>query len=278
MNQNYINYLNSMKRSEHTIKMYTLFINEMLDIIKKNEKDITYSDLLYWKSCFSNCSPSTLNTKMFAVKNYFKFLNQIGEIDNDPSAKLEKLKDNPKVKKYISAEYMQKIINNMYTAQSKAMVVLLASTGMRYSEMANITIDQYMNAIATDRAIIILGKGNKERVIYINEIAEKYINDYLSKNYKNNKSTNKLFVSADASSLRKSLILSATKSNLTYAKEISPHWLRMFYATNAIENGIDLATIRDCLGHSDISVTSRYVKSCDKKVKNAMTQDFIFGN
>ena len=98
----------------------------------------------------------------------------------------------------------------------------------------------------------------------------------MSKNYKNKKETNKLFVSVDESSLRKSLILAATKANLPYAKNISPHWLRVFWATNAIENGIDLATIRDALGHADISTTSKYVKSCDTKIKNAMIQDFIF--
>ena len=173
---------------------------------------------------------------------------------------------------------MKKIIENMYTSQGKAIVSLMASTGMRYSEMASITLNQYKTAIRYDRKIVIIGKGNKERSIYINKKSEEYIEEYLSKNYKNKRGDESLFVSVDSSALRKSLILSATKANLPYAKEISPHWLRVFFATNAIENGIDLGTIRDALGHSDISITSTYIKSCDTKVKQAMIQDFIFDN
>ena len=276
MNTNYITYLKAMQKSENTIKSYISHVNEMLVMINKNEGDITYSDLLNWQSSFINNSPATINLKISAVKSYFKYLKKIGEISNNPAEELEKVKNNEKVKQYVSSEDMRKIIEKMYTSQGKAIVSLMASTGMRYSEMASITIDQYYNAIHGDRSIVIIGKGNKERTIYINTSSERYIEDYLSKNYKNKKGTNNLFVSVDESSLRKSLILAATKANLPYAKSISPHWLRVFWATNAIENGIDLATIRDALGHADISTTSKYVKSCDKKVKNAMIQDFIF--
>lgn len=276
MNTNYIIYLKAMQKSENTIKSYITHVNEMLFIVNKNENDITYSDLLNWQSSLTNNSPATINLKISAVKSYFKYLKKVGEINNDPSLDLEKVKNNEKVKQYVSAEDMKKIIEKMYTSQGKAIVSLMASTGIRYSEMANITINQYYNAINGDRSIVIIGKGNKERTIYINASSERYIEDYLSKNYKNKKGTNNLFVSADESSLRKSLILAATKANLPYAKNISPHWIRVFWATNAIENGIDLATIRDALGHADISTTSRYVKSCDQKVKNAMIQDFIF--
>ena len=276
MNTNYVTYLKAMQKSENTIKSYISHVNEMLVMINKNENEITYSDLLNWQSSFINNSPATINLKISAVKSYFKYLKKIGEIDNNPAEDLEKVKNNEKVKQYVSSEDMKKIIEKMYTSQGKAIVSLMASTGIRYSEMANITIDQYYNAIHGDRSIVIIGKGNKERIVYINTSSEKYIEDYLSKNYKNKKGTNNLFVSVDESSLRKSLILAATKANLPYAKNISPHWLRVFWATNAIENGIDLATIRDALGHADISTTSKYVKSCDKKIKNAMIQDFIF--
>lgn len=276
MNTNYVTYLKAMQKSENTIKSYISHVNEMLVMINKNENDITYSDLLNWQSSFINNSPATINLKISSVKSYFKYLKKVGEIDNNPAEELEKVRNNEKVKQYVSSEDMKKIIEKMYTSQGKAIVSLMASTGIRYSEMASITIDQYYNAIHGDRSIVIIGKGNKERTIYINTSSEKYIEDYLSKNYKNKKEANNLFVSVDESSLRKSLILAATKANLPYAKNISPHWLRVFWATNAIENGIDLATIRDALGHADISTTSKYVKSCDKKVKNAMIQDFIF--
>ena len=171
---------------------------------------------------------------------------------------------------------MKNIIKNMYTAEGKAIVALMASTGLRYTEMANITLEEYKNALATDRSIVIVGKGNKERKIFVNDTAKFYIDNYLSKNYKNKKGTNKLFVTADESCLRRSLIRAANNANLPYANSISPHWIRMFFATNSLEHGVDLATIRDALGHSNIAVTSRYVKSCDNKIKNVMSQDMIF--
>ena len=278
MYNDYISYLIAMQKSENTIKSYVNHINEMLKIVEKEEKDITYSDLLHWQASLANNSPATVNLKISAVKSYFKYLKRIRVINENPAEELEKVRNNPKVKQYVSADDMKTIIEKMYTAQGRAIVSLMASTGIRYSEMASITLDQYKTAIHGNRAIIIIGKGNKERTIYINHSSEKYIEEYLSKNYKNKNNKENLFVTVDESALRKSLILAATKANLPYAKEISPHWLRVFWATNAIENGIDIATIRDALGHSDISVTSRYVKSCDNKVKQAMVQDFIFGN
>lgn len=278
MYNDYVSYLIAMQKSENTIKSYVNHINEMLKIVGKEEKDINYSDLLHWQASLANNSPATVNLKISAVKSYFKYLKRIRVINENPAEELEKVRNNPKVKQYVSADDMKTIIEKMYTAQGRAIVSLMASTGIRYSEMASITLDQYKTAIHGNRAIVIIGKGNKERTIYINHSSEKYIEEYLSKNYKNKNNKENLFVTVDESALRKSLILAATKANLPYAKEISPHWLRVFWATNAIENGIDIATIRDALGHSDISVTSRYVKSCDNKVKQAMVQDFIFGN
>ena len=272
----YISYLEAMHKSENTIKSYNTHINEMLNIVGKSENEIKYVDLLEWMKKISNNSPATINLKISAVKNYFKYLRKIEKIEYNPAAELEKVKDNPKEKQYVSAEDMKSIIQNMYTAEGKAIVALMASTGLRYTEMANITLDEYINALATDRSIVIVGKGNKERKIFINDSARFYIDQYLSKNYKNKKNTDKLFVSADESALRKSLIRAATKANLPYAKSISPHWIRMFFATNSLEHGVDLATIRDALGHSNITVTSRYVKSCDNKIKNVMSRDMIF--
>ena len=278
MNNGYINYLNASKKSENTIKNYTRHINEMLNIIKKDETEITYADLMNWQSEISNCAPATLNLKISAVMSYFKYLYRIGAIKENPAINLEKVRNNPKEKDYVSAEDMKAIIKNMYTAEGKAIVALMASTGLRYIEMANITLEEYKNALATDRSIVIVGKGNKERKIFVNDIARYYIDNYLSKNYKNSRGTDKLFVSVTESSLRKSLIRAAKKANLPYAEKVSPHWIRVFFATNALENDIDLATIRDALGHSNIAVTSRYVKSCDKKVKDVMSKDMIFGN
>ena len=276
MDKTYVDYLKAMQKSENTIKSYITHITEMLEVVGKPEEEIKYVDLLEWMKKISVNSPATVNLKISAVKNYFKYLKKIERINSNPSAELENVKNNPKEKQYVSANDMKAIIKNMYTAEGKAIVALMASTGLRYIEMANITLEEYKNALATDRSIVIVGKGNKERKIFVNDTARFYIDQYLSKNYKNKKGTDKLFVTADESCLRRSLIRAATKANLPYANSISPHWIRMFFATNSLEHGVDLATIRDALGHSNIAVTSRYVKSCDNKIRNVMSQDMIF--
>lgn len=276
MEKTYVDYLKAMQKSENTIKSYVTHITEMLDVIGKPEEEIKYIDLLEWMKKISVNSPATINLKISAVKNYFKYLKKIEKINSNPALELENVKNNPKEKQYVSANDMKAIIKNMYTAEGKAIVALMASTGLRYIEMANITLEEYKNALATDRSIVIVGKGNKERKIFVNDTARFYIDQYLSKNYKNKKGTDKLFVTADESCLRRSLIRAANKANLPYANNISPHWIRMFFATNSLEHGVDLATIRDALGHSNIAVTSRYVKSCDNKIKNVMSKDMIF--
>ena len=180
MNNGYINYLNASKKSENTIKNYTRHINEMLNIIKKDETEITYADLMNWQSEISNCAPATLNLKISAVMSYFKYLYRIGAIKENPAINLEKVRNNPKEKDYVSAEDMKAIIKNMYTAEGKAIVALMASTGLRYIEMANITLEEYKNALATDRSIVIVGKGNKERMVYLNSACLGALQNYLN--------------------------------------------------------------------------------------------------
>ena len=129
MNTNYVIYLKAMQKSENTIKSYISHINEMLVIVNKKENEITYSDLLNWQSLLSSNAPSTINLKISAIKSYFKYLKKVGEINNNPAEDLEKVRNNEKVKQYVSSEDMKKIIEKMYTSQGKAIVSLIASTG-----------------------------------------------------------------------------------------------------------------------------------------------------
>ena len=179
MEKTYVDYLKAMQKSENTIKSYVTHITEMLDVIGKPEEEIKYIDLLEWMKKISVNSPATVNLKISAVKNYFKYLKKIEKINSNPALELENVKNNPKEKQYVSANDMKAIIKNMYTAEGKAIVALMASTGLRYIEMANITLEEYKNALATDRSIVIVGKGNKERKIFVNDTARFYIDQYL---------------------------------------------------------------------------------------------------
>ena len=125
MNNTYIDYLKAMHKSENTIKSYITHINEMLSIIGKPESEIKYVDLLEWMKKISSNSPATINLKISSVKSYFKYLKKIGVISSNPALELEKVKNNPKEKQYVSSEDMKNIIKNMYTAEGKAIVASL---------------------------------------------------------------------------------------------------------------------------------------------------------
>ena len=111
MNNNYINYLTANRKSVRTIETYTDYVQKMLKFIGKPDTEITKADLLNWQNSISHLSPSTINLQISAIKSYFGFLFDMEIIDSDPSVKLKKVKNNPKVKPFICVEDINKMIS-----------------------------------------------------------------------------------------------------------------------------------------------------------------------
>ena len=273
MNTSYINYMKAEKMSENTMRVYTNHINQMLDSIGKPEQNITYLDLVDWKAGIANQASATVANKVAAVKSYFQFLTDVGVVKADPSINLKRPKNiKNKEKPYISEDDAKALVAYARTPRDKAMLKFLLSTGVRFCEMANITIDQYKKAIEGNREInLAVTKGDKGGKIYINQSTEQAIERYLRVR---DDDCPYLFVSYQNHQLSDNCVSQTIKSaarraGLKYWNELSCHCLRAACATIMSDKNVPVATISKVLRHSSLAVTTRYIKTSQDNINNA---------
>ena len=277
MNTNYTAYLQSKSSSPLTISNYTKYINMALDYIGKPESEITYMDLVNWKNTFTNLKPNSQNIRISAIKNYFAFLKKSKVIEENPADGLEKQKIRDcdvKQKPYIEAHYLRDMVNHARTIRDKAIILLFATTGLRVSELTNLTVEQYMNLDGLDgRELAIVGKGNKVRRVYINDEVKEMIDNYLNTRPKSN--YNNLFLSyyggpIHSNNLSQTLKNVAKKAGYPMWKDICNHALRSAFATTKAEQGTPLTTIQASMGHSKLETTLIYIKRNQNAINSAM--------
>lgn len=277
MNENYITYLESQRRSPLTIANYTKYINMALDYIGKPENEITYMDLVAWKNTFANLKPNSQNIRIAAVKNYFGFLKKAGVIAINPAEELEKQKVRDcdvKQKPYIEAHYLRDMVNHARTLRDKAIILLFATTGLRVSELTGITLEQYKNMSGSDeRELAIIGKGNKTRRVYINDEVKEAIDAYLLS--RPTSSCQNLFLSFQggiihSNNLSQTLKNVAKNAGYPQWQDICNHALRAAFATTKAEQGVPLTTIQSAMGHAKLDTTLIYIKRNQNVINDAM--------
>lgn len=273
MNSHYERYLKSEKMSDNTIRAYLGHIGQALDYIGKADEDVTYLDLIDWKASISDLSSSTVALKVASIRSYFHFLKSAKIITEDPSEDLKRPEIKNKVKPYMTEDDVKAMIEAARTPRDRAMVCFLVSTGVRFVEMANITLSQYYTAINTNRVIVLkVTKGSKERGIYINDSTEKAIAEYLATRCDD---CPYLFASFRRNQLSDNSVSQTIKNigkraGLPYWNDLSCHCMRAACATIMSDKGVPVATISSTLGHSSLEVTSRYIKNTQTNVNAAI--------
>lgn len=273
----YVDYMIGEQKSSNTITAYSKDVQQMLDCIGKPEANITYADLLSWKSNISGMASASVNRKIVAVSGYFKFLNDVEIIKSNPATNLKSVKVHNKEKLPMSREDICKMLNACTSNRQKAMLYTLGTTGMRVSELTGLTYKQYRDRIGNQ--IVITGKGNKQRVVFLNPETVEAINLYIRTERKANRwaaDCDYLFASyhggkVDANNFDKTLKALARKAGIKNADEVSAHTFRHSFACILSENGTSMDVIRDLLGHSSLAVTSRYLNQNVNRMREATT-------
>ena len=156
-----------------------------------------------------------------------------------------------------------------FDIRNKCMLELLYGTGLRISELLSLTLNDIDTINATVRCV---GKGDKERIVPINDYIIESLNDYLKVRSEllKNKNTKELFLNKDGNNLTRKGFFKLLKKMLLEKglnPNVSPHTLRHSFATHLLEYGADLRVIQEMLGHSDISTTRIYTHITNKKVR-----------
>lgn len=262
--EKYIVSLKADKKSLNTIVAYSKDIQQMLDFVQKDETEIEYMDLVNWKESISDMSSSSVARKIVSVRHYLEFLVDIDILEKNPAKKLKAPKINVKEKDYITKEEVLEMISNGKNKRDKAIIATYLSTGLRVSELIDLQLEDLEN-----EKLIVKVKGDKDRIIFINEDCRKMIADYLK--VRKDGCTN-LFVSNQGTPMKRECI-SRTLKNIAKRsgldKDISNHSLRhSFVSTVAEEFGIEVARV--AVGHSSVQTTQRYTHTQETTIKNVM--------
>ena len=247
----------STLRSDNTKDSYRKDLKAMFEYVAKSETEIGLADLLEWVSSMNanGLATSTIARRIGTVKKYFDFLIEIDVVDKSPAKRLTPPKIVNRVEPTLTIEDINNMLSCTTNARDRAIITMLASTGVRISELINITLKD----IEGDY-IHIIGKGSKRRVIHVNGKTKEYLNDYLKvrKNGIDNLFVSNQHTPMSADSVNRTLKMLANKANVN--KNVHNHSFRHLFATNMLDYNVPIEQIQLCLGHSNITTTTRYAK------------------
>jgi len=149
--------------------------------------------------------------------------------------------------------------NNLKALRDKAILELLFSTGLRVSELCSLSRDRISEAKSGE--ISIRGKGGKIRLVFISDIAQKALKEYLSKRT----DVNEALFPLTPRSIERIVKYYAIKAGIS--KKVTPHILRHCFATDLLSSGADLRSVQSLLGHSSIATTQIYTHITDKQLR-----------
>lgn len=260
--------------SEHTIISYKHDIEDYISFLveysgdKPSFDEICEVDLQTLRSYLSkrkikNFSNSSSSRSLSGIKNFYRFIYQITNISNDAIINIKSPKKQQAIPKALSYSEVMSAINasiddNWISIRDKALLMLIYGTGMRISEALSVTKKHLQGDY-----IVIKGKGSKERMIpWIGE-ARNLLEQYLDNMPFDIKDDEPIFRGEKGKVLSTGVFsrrLINLRRSLGLPEHMSAHSFRHSYATHLLENGADLRSIQELLGHSDLTSTQRYTK------------------
>ena len=272
----FLEYLKSVKKhSDNTIISYQDDLKELASVLNNNIIDINEEDIkkylnyLYDKSYNKN----TISRKLSGVRSFYNYLYNHDIIKTNYFTDVHNPKKIRSLPHYLKTSEIDKVLDNtnevtLYGERNKLIVELLYVTGLRVSELVNIKlkdIDKY------NKSIKILGKGSKERIVYYEDNCSKLLNKYLNNTRRKLDKNNSeyLLLNKFGNKLSTRMIRNIL-NNLTIGtsiEQIYPHMIRHTFATTMLNNGADLMTVKELLGHESINTTSIYTHVTNEQIR-----------
>jgi integrase/recombinase XerD len=283
--ENFKDYLLLEKNlSQNTIESYIYDIKKFCDyagnIDNKKSIDENFIENYLIECSMQELSPTTIARYLSSLKSFFAFLYDEKVILKNPTQNIEGPHIFRSLPTYLSVEDINKLlsfpIKKSSDLRDKAMFELMYSSGLRVSEVIELKLS---NIDFAESFLLISGKGNKERLVPFGERAYKLLWEYIynvRKLYLKPQSTNYVFINVRfGTKLSRMGIWKILKKHVisqNIEKHIKPHTLRHSFATHLLENGADLRTVQELLGHSDISTTTIYTQVSKELLRKAFKQ------
>lgn len=280
--EKYFAYLaNGQKVSENTLVSYKRDIDKYIEYLEDKKIGIvtaTSTTVLDYLMRLekSGKSAATVSRTLASLRSMYHFIQNEGIISSDPTNQIHSLKIKKKLPKTLTNDEIEALLNKPETntqkgIRDKAMLELLYATGIRVTEMIDLKIED----VDMNIGYVNCRHGEKMRVIPIYSLArqavKKYIEEARPYMIKSENDTDTLFVNCNGEKMSRQGFWKIIKQYALLAninKDITPHTLRHSFATHLLENGADLRSIQEMLGHTDISSTQVYAQIVKNKIKD----------
>jgi integrase/recombinase XerC len=281
---NFLEYLKvELNYSENTIKSYNLELvkyqdylkNKGIDYLKINKDEVRsylkYLDDLKYKN-------SSISRNLSAIRSFYQYLITTEKIGKNIFNGIHNPKLEKKLPNYLGENDMEIILDfpnypgykrSINTTRDLLIIELLYDTGCRDFELVNIKLQ---DIDFKNQSIRILGKGSKERIVYYGEYTKDTIDEYLKTRLEilNGKKSEYLLVSKESGSIttrRVAQIIDAIIKLVAIKNNVTPHTLRHTFATHMLNNGADLRSVQELLGHSSLSTTQIYTHVSNERLR-----------
>ena len=266
--------------SELTMKSYQLDLTDFFRYVeskKINYLTITNHDvrgyLKYLDSC--NLKNSTISRRISTLRTFYNYLVDENIVENNVFHNVKNPKLEKKLPNYLNYNEMEELLESIDIStteglEKRLLIEMFYSTGCRVSEMINVKIS---DIDFTNKTIRIMGKGSKERIVYFGDYASKYLDNYLSKV----KCDKYLFTNKKGEKLTINEVEQIVKDimkHISIKTHVTPHTLRHTFATHLLNNGADIKTVQELLGHANLSTTGIYTHVSSDRLKDIYFKTF----
>ena len=271
---------NELNYSEFTIKSYQLDLTDFFEYIKKSKINYLRINnnevrgyLKYLDSC--NLKNSTISRRISTLRTFYNYLLDEGMVESNVFHNVKNPKLEKKLPNYLNYNEIEELlesidITNTEGLQRRLLIEMFYSTGCRVSEMINVKLK---DIDFTNKTIRIMGKGSKERIVYYGDYASKYLEEYLKKvEVKDYLFTNKKQEKLSVSEVE--LMIKDIMKHISIKTHVTPHTLRHTFATHLLNNGADIKTVQELLGHANLSTTGIYTHISSDRLKDIYFKTF----
>lgn len=268
-----INYFLATKKleglSQKTLKNYEYTLRKLQNIFYKPVSTITTADIkMLMYSEAEKKSPASMNTFMTPIRLFFAWCQNEEFIIKNPCASIKPVKEPKRMRKPLTEEQVEILRDTDLSLREKAILEFFLATGCRLTEVLNVKIK---DIDFTNKTLLVIGKGNKERRVYFTERCKRAVLNYINSR---EDSCEILFIT-DRKPYRQisprgmQVIINKIQVRSSLERHIFPHVFRHTFATHALNSGMKLEVVQAILGHEDAATTQIYAKLNQSSIEHS---------
>ena len=275
--EKYLDYLKYNKNySDNTIINYKIDIKEYLEYLDREclkLYEVEYSDIRFLLEYYHSLGLKNLSIrrKISSLKGFYKYLCRNNKCSDNPFIYVTLPKKEKKLPSFLNYNEVIDIFDSIeivdvFSLRDRLIMELLYATGVRVSELVNIKIEDIN---LNRRSINVFGKGRKERIVFFNKVCKDLLERFI-KESKDIRHDNYLIINHNGNGITTRgirVIMDKVIRNTSIIKNVHPHTLRHTFATHLLNNGCDLLTVQELLGHASISTTGIYTHVTTEHIK-----------